>query len=509
MDRMTSSSGSIRHESESTSASGRRHLTVTVGLFFDGTGYNANNTLKRLANHHVIGEIRKQYAENSEVVHPGDISRSSYDNYTTNIYRLFTLYNSSHADRNNHQYGVYISGIGTHSGKADTISGFAIGEGKSGAIAKTDEALSALTAVLQKMASLAEEKIVVDSLIFDLFGFSRGAAAARHFANRVLSRDPALVAAIVEGFNGMEYRGLPTGSTRFLGLFDCVAGVANLANGFDTHSPDCGGVELGLPAGAASRIFQISAGHEFRYNFSLNSIAPDYPELTLPGAHSDIGGGYNPQEEEYLFLSRPAFNVVPLDSPDAQADAVHQASGEMRTLLDNPSLEPLLSSGKLSIESWHDMRLSPDPSGHPRKLVGAAVALQRTLSNDWAKVTLRVMADAAREAGVRLAECDNSDPDYRLPPELEPLCDFALRQGQRVRKGESPQAFSHDNLRIIGRYIHCSAHWNAVEKSFFWHKDRWESTVSREVRPAALLSYLNRPEEGWTRTLHATGSIKR
>jgi len=36
---------------------------------------------------------------------------------------------------------------------------------------------------------------------FDVFGFSRGAAAARHFANRVMKQDTAVAAAIDKGLD--------------------------------------------------------------------------------------------------------------------------------------------------------------------------------------------------------------------------------------------------------------------------------------------------------------------
>ena len=51
-------------------------------------------------------------------------------------------------------------------------------------------------------------------LQFDIFGFSRG-AAARHVANRIFSQDNASIAAIKAGLDGTEFSGTPGGKPAF------------------------------------------------------------------------------------------------------------------------------------------------------------------------------------------------------------------------------------------------------------------------------------------------------
>nr|WP_314423954.1 DUF2235 domain-containing protein [uncultured Erwinia sp.] len=505
MDNITCSGKNVLPENHFARVNIPPERVLSIGIFFDGSGNNADNTLKRLEMDRKADEAESHLAGAPEAPGPGDLSRSSYDKYFTNIYRLFTLYQANTDEANASQQGIYISGAGTHSGQPDGISGFAIGEGKSGIIAKTDEAIAGLPAALRQIIRRRKEKGRVSHLMFDLFGFSRGAAAARHFANRIIRRDPPLIAAIVEGLRETGDGDLPVLSIRFLGLFDGVAGIANLANGFDPHSPPDGSLQLALSPGIAHRVFQIAAGHEYRYNYSLQSVAPDYPELILPGAHSDIGGGYNPREEEYLFLTQPQFTTVPMAVPDDLTDAVSAARRQMRGLLKISALAPLLNAGALKVESWHDERLPPDQHEQARKRVGAAVVFRRRLHNDWAKIALRVMTDAAQEAGVTLSGINEDDPEFSLPPELRPLCEFAREQGKRLRGGQSLQPFSPEMLHIAGRYIHFSAHWCAVQESFVWRDGGWLTTVSKAVRPEAKISYPDRPEENWMRTIYRTG----
>jgi hypothetical protein len=60
--------------------------------------------------------------------------------------------------------------------------------------------------------------------------------------------------------------------------------------------------ELGLAlSGVPQQVVHLTAGDECRENFSLtditSSIGVGY-ELTLPGVHSDVGGGYGEREDE-------------------------------------------------------------------------------------------------------------------------------------------------------------------------------------------------------------------
>ncbi|MCS5969729.1 hypothetical protein LNP26_30100 [Klebsiella variicola subsp. variicola] len=46
-------------------------------------------------------------------------------------------------------------------------------------------------------------------------------------------------------------------------------------------------MKLTLRPGVAEKVFHITAANECRFNFALNSVKPAWPELALPGAHSD------------------------------------------------------------------------------------------------------------------------------------------------------------------------------------------------------------------------------
>ncbi|MCX2199175.1 DUF2235 domain-containing protein [Pantoea agglomerans] len=277
-------------------------ITLTVGVFFDGTGNNrVNSDDLRLAYAHcagLVGEERARACAKYEEHARAGLGNGSWQGGITNISRLFDLYqlsdelNDSEADA---QVKAYVSGIGTADGKSDSVFGQALGSSLirqfEGVVTKTDEALDKISAELTRFIKLNRDKVAIAKVQFDVFGFSRGAAAARHFANRVVAQDTAIAAAIDSGLDMAGHHGKAAGEVRFLGLFDTVAAIGSLLNFYGVNGRSNPGVNLELRPSVAQKVFQISAMHECRYNFSLNSIAGMWPELALPGAHSDIGGG--------------------------------------------------------------------------------------------------------------------------------------------------------------------------------------------------------------------------
>ncbi len=277
-----------------------------------------------------------------------------------------------------------------------------------GVVTKTDDAMEGISRALSEFMEFnVNPDFCIAKIQFDVFGFSRGAAAARHFANRVMEQDPAIASAIEKGIRGDFYDGKPSGEVRFLGLFDTVAAIGGISNFFDINGRSNPRVKLELRPSVAKKVFQITAMNEYRYNFSLNSIQGMWPELALPGAHSDIGGGYNPvgsplQENESLFLSCPEFEIVSDDTRETDTRVYRNAEKAREMLTSLPALKHILPHGKITIKTRSVGVINSNQSraGIIQKQVGAAVFFERmAVPNEWANVCLRVMLDAAQEAG--------------------------------------------------------------------------------------------------------------
>lgn len=127
---------------------------LTINVFFDGTNNNLYN---------VGGDTSK-----------GD----SYTNDYSNITRLFQKGVKRGID-----IWIYAQGIGTTKAVKDDQRGFAFGAGSTGVTDRVDLALSDID---KKMNNLSKNK--VNNIIINVFGFSRGAAAARRFVYLVNTR---------------------------------------------------------------------------------------------------------------------------------------------------------------------------------------------------------------------------------------------------------------------------------------------------------------------------------
>ncbi|WP_368277835.1 type VI secretion system tube protein TssD [Enterobacter cloacae] len=488
-----------------------RRVTLVLGIFFDGTGNNAVNTRNMpealTAQHFDINspDAATILARNaSEKMGISGVGAGSYLGYYTNIHWLNELYERNFPPDGNYiQGGVYVEGIGTRAGEPDNPIGLGLGTAETGIIAKTDDAIAQLARAIHAALGLLKGTFVVDKLLFDIFGFSRGAAAARHFANRVLAKDRAIMNAISTGMKEYNYRGAPAGKTRFLGIMDTVAAVGTLANGLNPHSADTGSVNIHLRPGVAQKVFHITAQHECRYNFALNSVAPAWPELILPGAHSDIGGGYLPQLREDLFLTRPRVETLPHNQPGTQSRVYQRTIAHLRALEHSPAIMPVIRTHAITPDVWEDDFAPPDRYSQPQKRAFAALTLRhRTVFFDWSNVALRVMVDAAVEAGAFFADVD-SIKTHALPDELKPLSDRAREMGKAARQYRSVTGFTPDEVDIIARkYIHCSAHWNAVEL-------KQSGELQGGASASETVGFVNRPDENWLRTIYNMDGKKR
>lgn len=162
-----------------------------------------------------------------------------------------------------------------------------------------------------------------------IYGFSRGAAAARTFVNWLSELFPA-----PEDGQDKPEQCLMAGdlkipvSIEFLGLLDTVAsvGIAHIAPVAEGHMGWASGSQE-LPdeqryGGLIKRCVHLVSSHEQRLCFPLDSLRRTdgrYPvhceEVIYPGMHSDLGGGYPPGDQgkangpdDALLLSQIALN---------------------------------------------------------------------------------------------------------------------------------------------------------------------------------------------------------
>ncbi|WP_345990357.1 DUF2235 domain-containing protein [Chryseobacterium sp. Chry.R1] len=297
-------------------------IDISLNLFFDGTQNNKTNTM--------LGGGFKEASSDKD---------DSYNNEFTNVAKGYDAIDPN-ADN---QVSWYIEGIGTEDKESDSIlKGVAQGTGSTGVVAKVAKGcLKGAQAIVDKLKNNIRP---INILTVNVFGFSRGAAAARHFVHvanskayvsysnfgKVLQvfppediKDGYLTISDKDGskdafINQHGYFGaclLAQGLEikeirfRFAGLYDTVASYGlNHRGGFGIDNDT---KQLGLDTigrGKVQFALQLASDDEYRDNFDLtniNSTGLYGLEFTLPGVHSDIGGSYGIGEEISVLYCDP------------------------------------------------------------------------------------------------------------------------------------------------------------------------------------------------------------
>ncbi|MCG7200150.1 DUF2235 domain-containing protein [Marinobacter pelagius] len=455
-------------EDDPRSRSSAEGVHVVAGLFMDGTLNNVDN----------IEIFREQLL--AECIEPlkKDPSRleecrtrlamrlgESYANGPTNVVKLFDLYEEEgfrDGAQRNVTVKAYEPGAGTKSGEEDSLIGAATGLGETGVV----EQVKRLFSEAARRILDATEGANIRTLTVDLFGFSRGAAAARHATNEILKGQEGDLGSAL--FN--EGIGWPNEiNIRFLGLFDTVAGIVNfssfdLSAGNERNSP----IELYLDPDRISRVVHLVASDEKRANFSLNSIKGEdgrlpenFVEIAMPGAHSDIGGGYPDLQTEDLLLY-PTLNLRGRKTLWPQKTMEWDNLRSLKSRVEGEgwigqhSL-PLPGGNEPSIRIKERRYEHPLPDGQ----VAMSLKMTRQVRGEYSRIGLYLMHELASEKGVPLDQLDKNDPAMRIPDELLPIAEKFSQQigAEDLELSLNPEAF--DWLRQ--RYIHHSDHYNPIE----------------------------------------------
>ncbi len=501
------------------------HTTrVYLGVFFDGTGNNKYNVEARKK-----GEISMEKAKDRDYA-------SYFANYS-NIARLWNLYKkgSSSKNKTTHTFytRAYIEGIGTKRGMPDDMIGSGMGRLERGILGKVGDAYQEVIKEFKKdkipsgkkKNHLGKTVPHIDELVIDIFGFSRGAAAARHFANIVNTafepeREERYWSISQKDFayrkikrqppggsfgKALEKAGFPLGDTvikiRFIGLFDTVAAVTSdteiaptiigAMDGFSignipgaiiggiigtrnlpkaAQNCDNGNIRLSL-ANVHADIAHITASDEYRANFILNKVTKGY-EMRMCGVHSDIGGGYGEITEENNYI---------LSLPVRTSDKTPPE--ELEKLKKKFEESSFYKEDQIWIET---IKYKEEIDRSPRNLDSLnprmSITYQHTLKGSRGKITdryslipMEIMKEYAKEKGViwmSPAEAENKDmnnipqTDYMIDEFLKEKILPIYEDHYLKRKKQTLESTVYKEL--YNKYLHISSEYNDPMMGFIY-----------------------------------------
>ncbi|WP_335918598.1 phospholipase effector Tle1 domain-containing protein [Shewanella algae] len=519
-------------------------LTVRMGLFFDGTANNTYNVdwgrqQQERAAHYCMNRFSVESQEQAlelaaqcQAPMPKAMENLSATNEYTNVQKLEWLYANQLYGAGLLQFGLYVKGIGSSLEEPangidddDAFAGVAAGRGDNGVESRVEQALNDVcqNKLKSQWGRLANQYDGVGKFEFDLFGFSRGAAAARHCANMVLrEKDNLFQAALAKHCSDvplrsdMDWQNNEHCQIHFVGIYDTVAAIATLWDGIDPHDEHNGDVKLWLDPKRVKKVVHLTANprDEFRYNFSLNSLnnasrnptAPFF-EAVLPGAHSDLGGGYysrqffdgkvqsyNPLFTETKLVaayhSRLPKNAVSSNSPVAFGQGDDPAL-TAKVMASNAGKKVLREIDRLVTMNWCqtsdlsiDYVVRPVLQGNknrePEERVTVKLTMTRIVEGDLSRLYLRLMAGLAKFSGVNFDEGAfeqkwSSDSSYKvedlnghfnlLGRSFAAICEEVLQQ---ATQGQLHPLLGDESFRRALRphFIHHSADVVSVAGGF-------------------------------------------
>ncbi|WP_422420282.1 phospholipase effector Tle1 domain-containing protein [Pseudomonas sp. GZD-222] len=465
----------------------RSSVTLHVGVFFDGTGNNLSNSEAaadcmdpvKLASSPALRKQCASYGYNGQ----GSVPADSYGTAKSNIAKLYELYRDQAAERlqddqKRVSLKVYAEGIGTQAGKKDSDLSKLTGRYASGVITRVQQVPAAILEQLARWSQI-NPGVRIQQVELDIFGFSRGAAAARHFANDIGRGAASLLAQrwpaslLAEGFDWQSSSSL---AINFIGLFDSVAAVVSVFNGnFSPANADYGGIEMKLPQTAAKKIVHLVARDEHRKNFPLTQCEDD---SVVPGAHSDVGGGYLPHAWEHLVLTRPVSSIEAHNRANEKSRAYLQTQAQF--LRNQKTWQQLNLEVELCCLAEVYQPAKRDTAAEKR--VTAFVRGKREMVGDLALVYMRIMHRLGVDHSVPFEALD--EQRMALPASLQPI---AAKLMAYVSGSTPALALSEeDETLLCGRYIHLSSHWS----------------TQGTPREGIDSKYINRPHESGQRSVY-------
>lgn len=300
-------------EREKDSPPNKKPFTIRIILLCDGTNNNRDNIGKRELNE--LGVKTQSYSDFG-----GD--SSSYDNGRTNIATMEPhVLSGENKGGYSHIIKFYVPGQGTFNFEKDSkFWGKGMGVFNSGVFQRARECLDGAFGLFREQVrkKFDPSEYYIKQVDIDVFGFSRGAATARH-AIHIATELETTTVVHPSGYGAetvitnlplyKRLQALGYSETRkdqvkiiFAGLYDTVVSVnaSQLLPAFIANNTRC------QRAVAKARFaLHLAAADEHRSDFPLHRItsaknAGTGAEYYLPGVHSDIGGSYNLANEQLI-----------------------------------------------------------------------------------------------------------------------------------------------------------------------------------------------------------------
>lgn len=473
-----------------------KKLDIEIAIFFDGTANNKYNsefihdkikdeTWFELSNKELKTKLIDSKQSNTKFKIEDYMidteSGNSFMNAKSNIAIMYDLcliediFNIKPL-KNKISFKYYITGIGTATNlnengsvksyiEDDTIAGQGLDVGKQGTYTKLFETCNFLSKKIIEIANGKE----INSLTFDTFGFSRGAALSMLFYNEINLPPKTVTTGMgtFEQFNLFhkifieKKMPVPIIKFRFIGLMDSVFNSKDLNFSFfplPNTNLEIYRDKFFLKKAKDTIVMEIKAKDEVRTNFPyLSSNAPNLFKINLYGVHSDIGGSYATKNYKTLVTTK---NREKKDFENYAKKIKEKFS--------------LRFDKKLIFKQNETYKIEVNPENGSIMSSDIWLINKRNINNNIKLVSLYAIIEYYRKKSMTGDSLfpfrqgngyGNKLTEIESTISLRKYLDWALQLASNSKKDDSKKISNDDYYDIYNRYIHNSDNYNLLLQS--------------------------------------------
>ncbi|TWI04767.1 putative alpha/beta hydrolase family protein DUF2235 [Luteimonas cucumeris] len=248
------------------------HIPLWLSFFFDGTGNNRHTDFPR--SHSNVAALFQ--------AHHRDQDTGIIPHYYEGLGTDFEF--KDHLSRKTiHTRGGLPVHVDVHGYKEDSWlenkMGLAVGDG-------VDIRLEKAMFDFEDSIERTRARMRVDEINVAAFGFSRGATEARAFMHWLAAHSK-----VTRSGSRLKFDGIPL-NVKFLGIFDTVESIGGAGKNTRPRL-----IRTSVPS-YVEKCFHSTAAHELRDAFPLTCLGTNrYVQAVVPGAHADVGGGYDSDDQ--------------------------------------------------------------------------------------------------------------------------------------------------------------------------------------------------------------------
>jgi hypothetical protein len=495
----------------------KKPLKIRIHLLCDGTANNKTNIAEREKYE------ASQPSDSLAYLTHGAGGTSSYDNGRTNI-AIMEPHVEDGKKKNGYEMvvKVYVEGQGTQQLRGDDMQGLVFGAGLTGVYHRAREGINTALNILQTelFKENSPEDFFIKQVDVDVFGFSRGAATARHAIHAILTEETMSITdpngyptetIVITHPLFQRLRLLGYTETRadqikikFAGLYDTVVSVngSQLAPAWMANN-----TRDQRAVAKAEFALHLAAVDEHREDFPLHTIASSIKagkgaEYYLPGVHSDVGGSYN-QANEYLLDNQIKDATIRQISESGKVYSERKIQGleyartsdEVGRIINYGRVSDLEEDRKHLMDAgWYkeeqiwietDYLATAAKAGNligmlingspvSGKLITTRIGIKSAYSN----IPLKIMVKHARDWGLQIKSKLDERADITLAtePDLQELKkDIDAYMAKKGKTGSKPDDWlnvntakaHHSNIKKIrNEHMHMSSRTDALIKDF-------------------------------------------